>query len=229
MSQRHDNHLWFQLLVDRENHEFHQSNGNNLLIRYWPNLGLAPGSKILVPLCGKRLDMLWLAEQGFEVIGVELNQNAVQTFFKENRLPATKTQVGLFHCWQYKNIRIFCGDIFSLNPEDIGEIHAIYDPVALTALSREIRLQYVSHMQTLAGTNADIFLLSIEEKYDSYPIPLMQRPQVDEELLELYQQAFAITQVRTDQLFEAQTSKTQASPGLLEYKIYHLSKLALDE
>jgi len=38
-----------------------------------------------VPLCGKSLNLLRLAEQGHEIIGVELRSIAVQAFFRERR------------------------------------------------------------------------------------------------------------------------------------------------
>ena len=34
--------------------------------------GLAP-TRVLVPLCGKSLDLAWLATQGHQVVGVELS------------------------------------------------------------------------------------------------------------------------------------------------------------
>ena len=39
-----------------------------------------------MPLCGKSLDMVWLAAQGHEVLGVELAPLAVEQFFAENEL-----------------------------------------------------------------------------------------------------------------------------------------------
>lgn len=50
------------------------------------SLDLAQGSRVFVPLCGKSLDMIWLAQQGHEVIGVELSPVAVEDFFRENGL-----------------------------------------------------------------------------------------------------------------------------------------------
>ena len=65
---------------------FHQNEINTHLLSYWPRLKLATGSRILVPLCGKSLDMLWLLEQGHPVVGIEISQIAVESFFEENRL-----------------------------------------------------------------------------------------------------------------------------------------------
>ncbi|WP_261863761.1 hypothetical protein [Psychrobacter sp. JCM 18900] len=54
---------------------------NPLLIEYFNRLNLTAGSRIFVPLCGKSIDMVWLATQGYDVVGVELVETAVQEFF----------------------------------------------------------------------------------------------------------------------------------------------------
>jgi thiopurine S-methyltransferase len=59
---------------------FHLPQVNPYLQRFWPALGLEEGSRVLVPLCGKSLDLLWLAHQGHEVLGVELSEKPWRTF-----------------------------------------------------------------------------------------------------------------------------------------------------
>ena len=56
---------------------FHQEKVNGYLRRHWSALGLPAQATVLVPLCGKSLDLAWLAEQGHAVIGVELAERAV--------------------------------------------------------------------------------------------------------------------------------------------------------
>ena len=46
---------------------FHQHEFNNHMQSFIDRLGVSPGAHILVPLCGKSLDMLWLARWGFQV------------------------------------------------------------------------------------------------------------------------------------------------------------------
>ena len=84
-----DNELWQQSWRDK-NIDFHQKAVNPHLVRFWSSLGLAAGDRVFVPLCGKSLDMLWLAGQGHTVIGVELSPLAVRAFFRENRLQAKR-------------------------------------------------------------------------------------------------------------------------------------------
>ena len=43
---------------------FHLNEVNKILLKYWPTLNVVPGSTVLVPLCGKTLDLVWLRSQG---------------------------------------------------------------------------------------------------------------------------------------------------------------------
>ena len=47
------------------------------------------GVSILVTMCGKSVDMIWLCERGFSVTGVELTEKAVKEFFEDNSIPYT--------------------------------------------------------------------------------------------------------------------------------------------
>ena len=66
---------------------FNQEQPNELLIQYFATLNLKAGDRVLAPLCGKSIDMLWLASQGVDVIGVELSSIACEAFFSENNIP----------------------------------------------------------------------------------------------------------------------------------------------
>ena len=57
---------------------------------------LAGGPKVvLVPLCGKSVDLPWLAAQGHSVIGVELIETAVEALFSTFGPGAETTPPGL--------------------------------------------------------------------------------------------------------------------------------------
>src|SRR5690348_18017582 len=71
---------------------FHRDTPMPLLLRHWPALALPRGSRVLVPLCGKTLDMPWLAEQGHRVLGVELSPLAVEQFFAGQGLAPTRSE-----------------------------------------------------------------------------------------------------------------------------------------
>ena len=68
-----------------------------------------------MPLCGKSLDMVWLAAQGHEVLGVELAPLAVEQFFAENELRPVIHESPYGRHYVAGNIEIICGDIYNLD------------------------------------------------------------------------------------------------------------------
>ena len=138
---------------------FHQSEANALLVAHFKTLNLVPGSRVFVPLCGKSLDMIWLLDMGFHVIGSELNELAVQQFFKDNDINSAITQAGALEHYHAANLDIYTGDIFELDRLRLGQIDAIYDRAALVALPEEMRRQYAKHLIGLTNT-APQFLLT---------------------------------------------------------------------
>lgn len=214
-----DNALWQQCWRDR-NIEFHQKTVNQLLIRYWHSLNLAAGSRIFVPLCGKSLDLLWLAQQGCEVIGVELSPIAVRAFFRENGLLPARRQVGRLTEWSSGPIRIFCGDIFALTAADLGAIAAVYDRAALTALPETARASYVAHLHALIPETCPIFLLTAEDPEEGDADGA--EPNVAEELLTLYAERFTVDLVHVVPGFQMDPEAPDAPPQPIEHKFYRL-------
>ncbi len=215
-----DNNLWLRLWRDRET-DFHQTTVNQFLTRFWPHLDHAKGSRVFVPLCGKSLDMIWLAKQGYEVIGVELSPIAVKAFFKENRLQPMKRRMGKFTLWEHAGIHILCGDYFSLNRADLGKIDTVYDRAALTALPEDIRRRYVAQLRLIVPETANVFLLTIEDAEDHET--LEQALGVDEEIQTLYAADFDINLAHVESVVERDPASSDPSPKRTEYKVYRLS------
>ncbi|WP_305907467.1 thiopurine S-methyltransferase [Methylomarinum sp. Ch1-1] len=137
---------------------FHQGDINLHLRQQWSKLEVVPNSRVLVPMCGKSSDMLWLLDQGYRVVGIELSPLAVAAFFSENDLQPTLRQQGEFIAYEIDELAIFCGDFFTLRSVDIGRIDAVYDRAALVALPAKMRLDYAAHMATLLEPNVKILL-----------------------------------------------------------------------
>lgn len=128
---------------------WHREEVNPLLELYWPRLGIATRTTVLVPLCGKSRDLLWLADAGHEVIGVELSRVGIEDFFRENGLVPAITADPPFRRYRSGAIQILCGDFFDLEPRHLSDVGAIYDRGALVALKPELRERYVIQLQTL--------------------------------------------------------------------------------
>lgn len=218
-----DNELWQQCWRDRDT-DFHQTTVNSSLIRFWPSLGLAPGDRIFVPLCGKSLDLLWLARQGHPVIGVELSPLAVRAFFKESRLQASRRKQGKFTLWQSGNIEILCGDLFDLCASDLGNIAAVFDRASLTALPEEIRVAYLAQLRRIIPASSKILLLTTEEPDigETQDQPFA----VADEITSLYTLAFDIELSHVESTFEADPDPGVKQPVRVEHKVYLLSPKA---
>ncbi|MGN6580704.1 MAG: thiopurine S-methyltransferase [Bordetella sp.] len=141
---------------------FHMKKTTPLLAKYWPTLGLPQGGRVLVPLCGKSLDMVWLAEQGHRVLGVELSSLAVEQFFAENRLTSKVSAVPAGTLHSAGDIEILCGDIFALGEADFADCVGAYDRAALIALPAPMRERYVRHVYGQLPAACRALLLTLE-------------------------------------------------------------------
>ena len=138
-----DAEFWLERWRDGRTH-FHQTRVTPPLTKYWPTLELPAHSKVLVPLCGKTLDMLWLAEQGHQVLGAELSSLAVEQFYEENGLTPTIREADGGRYYAAGQIEIYCGDIFDMPPEVLGSCTGVFDRAALVALPQSMRAQYAA-------------------------------------------------------------------------------------
>lgn len=141
---------------------FHATKVNPFLRRYWSTVAAADGARVLVPLCGKSLDMVWLAEQGHRVIGVELAQTAVEAFFREQGLEATVTREGAFRVYRHGRIELYCGDFFALGSEQLADCALFYDRAALIALPPGMRERYVRHLQCVLPAGGQGLLVTLD-------------------------------------------------------------------
>lgn len=135
---------------------WHEADGNRSLKRHWPT----GGRDVLVPLCGKSPDLLWLEHQGNAVTGVELSEIAVQAFFEENALECTVEDGRLkTYAAKRRNITIHCGDYFEFLG---GPFDALYDRGALIALNAALRPEYVAHTKSLLAEDSLQLLITVE-------------------------------------------------------------------
>jgi thiopurine S-methyltransferase len=150
---------------------FHEGRVNVYLARHYAELGLAPGETVFVPLCGKSVDLRWLAERGVHVLGIELSPIAVASFFAEQGLTPRTRKDGAFTVWESGPIRLLCGDYFALTPAYLAGVHAVYDRAALIALPPKRRTDYVAHLDRLLPGARRTLLVTLE-----YPQEQMEGP-----------------------------------------------------
>ncbi|MEQ8442774.1 MAG: thiopurine S-methyltransferase [Alphaproteobacteria bacterium] len=130
---------------------FHEGKPNRLLAAHVGRLGLAPGARVFLPLCGKTADVGWLMKQGYRVAGIELSSTAIADLFVDLGLTPRVSKAGLLTRYQQDGVDILCGDIFDLDASTLGPVDAIYDRAALVALPAGTRSRYASHLYQIAS------------------------------------------------------------------------------
>lgn len=159
---------------------FHQDRPSPLLEAHWDSLQLAPGSRVFVPLCGKSLDMAWLAARGHRVLGVELSQLAVDQFFSEHGLvpDVHESSHGLHHV--AGAIEIIRGDAFALDADALSGCTGLFDRAALIALPPDLRTRYAMelHARLPAGCRGLLVTLEYPQQEKAGPPFAVQEEEV---------------------------------------------------
>ena len=150
---------------------WHQQEVNAYLEAHWPDLGLAAGARVFVPLCGKSLDLIWLADQGHGVIGVELSETAAAAFFAEQAMTPEVSELPGFRRYRGEGIEILCGDVFDLTAEHLAEVAAVFDRAALIALPPEQRARYSAHLQSILPAAVEMLLITFDYDQEGMPGP----------------------------------------------------------
>lgn len=141
---------------------FHQPDHHPALLATWPTLGLADGARVFVPLCGRSLDMAWLAARGHDVVGIELSPIAVEGFFAHERLEPRRDRFGPLERWRAGRYELLCGDFFDLDRGILGDVAGWYDRAALVALPPDLRRRYVERLAGLLPAGARGLLVTVD-------------------------------------------------------------------
>ncbi|WP_017734401.1 thiopurine S-methyltransferase [Pseudomonas sp. CBZ-4] len=199
---------------------FHLPEVNPYLQRHWPSL--AVGAKVLVPLCGKSLDLMWLASQGLRVVGVELSEQAVEAFFSEQNLTPRITERGVFKVYQADLIEIWCGDFFALDAEVLADCAALYDRAALIALPPLMRAQYTDHLNAWLPSGCQGLLVTLDyEQVQKAGPPFAV---TDEEVQLLLGEHWALQVLLEQDILGESWKFVQDGVTRLEERVYQLAK-----
>ncbi len=202
---------------------FHQNEINPYLKKHWPSINPKPNGRILVPLCGKSLDILWLHEQGHPVTGVELSPVAVESFFSENGLEPVRKSKGPFQSLAHNGIELLCGDFFSLSASHLPGISGVYDRAAMVALPPNLRIQYADLLGNFLPSGAGILLITLD-----YPQPEMEGPPFsvpETEVHQLFQNNFAIHCLESQDVLSENPRLQSHGVTRLHETIYRLERL----
>ncbi len=201
---------------------FHQEQINLHLQSFWSSLQLQPPTTVFVPLCGKSKDMVWLADQGYEVVGVELSAVAVENFFRENRIATQIDRHRNFTRYRSEHITLLVGDFFDLQDADLGPITAVYDRASLIAFPPDMRTRYASHLCSLLPPAARMLLISL-----TYPEDAMKGPpfSVQEyEVRQLFEEEMQVEKVQELDVLHENPRFLQRGISALQETVFRLIK-----
>ncbi len=169
---------------------WHEPLTHPLLIALLPKLNMKKGDTIFLPFCGASVDMLYLAQQGYNVIGSEISNIACERFFAEQNLHYQINERSPFLIYENDLIHLYCGDYFSLTTDFLPVISAVYDRAGLVALAESERKNYAIHLQNLIPINRNILLITMTYENERNEPPYLV---TEHELFHLYNENYCIS------------------------------------
>ena len=120
----------------------------------------ALGAKILVPLCGKTVDIGWFLSEGHEVVGVELVPQAVAALHAGlERTPETRPW-GRLVAHESPGLTILEGNVLDLEAAHLAGITHVWDRAAIVALPPVDRIRYAALLQQHLSPGTQTLLVS---------------------------------------------------------------------
>jgi thiopurine S-methyltransferase len=158
---------------------FHEAKVNRYLEKYFQRFELKPGDEVFVPLCGKAVDMAWLAQRGFNVVGVELSETAIRAFFEESGLQYELETHASFTLFRSERVVIDHGNFIHLTAADLVNCRLVYDRASMVAIEAGIRVSYCRHMMNILPPATPMLVIVLDYDQQTMTGPPFSVP-VDE-------------------------------------------------
>lgn len=212
---------------------FHQPTLNPYLAYFYgengPAIDKRSSLKVFVPLCGKSLDMQWLSQNGYAVLGVECSSLAVRDFFENtgSAYVVTENDSHTKYSEDHKisgnaNLEILQGDFFELTDKDVEGVTDVFDRASLIALPEAMRKNYAEKMTKLLAPGARILLITM-----TYPQQEMDGPPFsvsEEEVHDLYDKNFKIDKILVKNILSTEQRFQQRGITSLLETAYKLTR-----
>ncbi|XP_068093060.1 thiopurine S-methyltransferase-like [Hyperolius riggenbachi] len=148
---------------------------------------------ILFPLCGKAVDMKWLADMGHNIVGVDVSEMGIKEFFEEQDVPYVEESIeGLPDAKLFKstsgNISLYCCSIYDISTSLLGKFDGIWDRGALVAVNPSDRERYVNVLLPLLNKDCRYLIVTVEYDASIHPGPPFHIP--DSDIQHLFGSAF---------------------------------------
>ena len=169
---------------------FHEGQVNAYLEQFLPLFNLNLGDSIFMPLCGKAVDILWLSKQGYRVIGVELSEVAVLSFFEESNIEFEKVLQQDLTVYKAQNITLYQGDFMHIQPEYLTDCKLVYDRASIVAIEPFNRQSYKQKMLQIIPEGIPMLVVTLDYDQDIMQGPPFSVPA--SEISDLYQPEYTI-------------------------------------
>lgn len=149
-----------------------------LLPKVWPQVSVNGNARVLVPLCGKSLDMIWLAEQGCDVRGVEVSASALREFRDLYPSTFTVSESHGFTIYKSEKMELWEGDFLKFPATAISSPDLVYDKAAMVALPPEMRPAYSRKVLELCCKKTKILLQTfdyVQEEMNGPPFSVTEK------------------------------------------------------
>lgn len=201
---------------------WHRDEVMPLLQKHWPAIDPLPGARVVVPLCGKTLDMPWLAAQGHDVLGIEVAAEGIAAFFAEQGLDddTLDTPAGRLH--RAGAIDILQADVFEVDAATLANCRHVYDRAALIALPPELRRRYADTFYARLPSGCRGLLITLE-----YPQHEKAGPPFsvgEDEVHALFSPDWDVTLLERRDILAQQSAFVAEGVGALHTTVYRLDK-----
>lgn len=184
----------------RDKPGFHEGKVNEYLLNYLYVFNLKPGDSIFMPLCGKAVDILWLSQQGYKVVGVEISEVAVESFFNESDLEFEQSGDENFKIFTAPNITLYQGNFMDMRSEHLDSCSLVYDRASIVAIESDNRLSYIQQMLAIIPQGIPMLVVTLD-----YDQKIMKGPPFSVPMLEisdLYKSVYQLELLRSDEQIE---------------------------
>ena len=126
--------------------------------------------RVLVPLCGKTIDIKYLADHPgvSEVVGVDGVQTALDEFMKEHKdlnIRAVKDSAAdRFEAFSGTKVSLLRGDFFELDAKAAGTFDVVFDRASMVAINPTLRKEYVEVLRKVLAPGGKILLVTIDRQ-----------------------------------------------------------------
>ncbi|XP_075907728.1 putative thiopurine S-methyltransferase isoform X2 [Nelusetta ayraudi] len=134
------------------------------------------GVRFFFPLCGKAVDMKWLADMGHSVVGVEISEKPIKDFFEDSNMTYVEEPVpAIPGAKVFKssdgNVSLYQCDLFNFSSSIAGQFGAIWDRGSLVAINPKDRERYAALITSLMAKDCRYLLDTLLYNPELYPGP----------------------------------------------------------